>query len=297
MANVVAATQNWAAYMTSWEPVTATKLLFGAWTSAQKDRYAYVAWDSDPLACTANATTTFGYQAQALAYDGVFPIGGDPAVAAASGVTLASLVMPVAAFTLGMIASVNFSQTNGRITGAFKSQAGLAVTVNSQQSATNLDANAYNFYGAYATAATNFNFLYPGSVTGQWVWLDPYINQIYMNSQFQLELMGLLTTVGSVPYTPTGYTLIRQTMQGVITSALNFGAIRQGVALSATQQAEINNAAGLVIAPTIAAQGYYLQILDPGATVRGNRGTPIINFWYADGGAVQFISIASIDVE
>jgi len=39
-----------------------------------------------------------------------------------------------------------------------------------------------------------------------------------------------------------------------------------------------------------------LQVLDPGAQVRGNRGTPVINFWYTDGGAVQQITLASIDI-
>ena len=43
-------------------------------------------------------------------------------------------------------------------------------------------------------------------------------------------------------------------------------------------------------------QDYYLQILDPGAQVRGLRGTPVINFWYTDGGAVQKISLASINI-
>jgi hypothetical protein len=66
--------------------------------------------------------------------------------------------------------------------------------------------------------------------------------------------------------------------------------------LSALQIAEVNTAAGLAIDSTLFAQGYYLQILDPTAQVRGNRGTPVINYWYTDGGAVQSITMASIDV-
>ena len=52
----------------------------------------------------------------------------------------------------------------------------------------------------------------------------------------------------------------------------------------------------VIVSTTLEQQGYYLQILDPGAQVRGNRGTPVINFWYTDGGAVQKITVASIDV-
>jgi hypothetical protein len=43
--------------------------------------------------------------------------------------------------------------------------------------------------------------------------------------------------------------------------------------------------------------GYYLQILDPGAIVRGGRGSPKCTLWYTDGGSVQKINLASIDVQ
>jgi hypothetical protein len=39
-----------------------------------------------------------------------------------------------------------------------------------------------------------------------------------------------------------------------------------------------------------------LQILDPGATVRAERGSPVINFWYTDGGSIQFITMSSLDI-
>jgi len=81
-----------------------------------------------------------------------------------------------------------------------------------------------------------------------------------------------------------------------INAAVNFGTIRAGITLSESQAAQVNAAAGRSVSQTIEQQGYYLQILDPGATVRANRGTPVINFWYTDGGAIQQISIASIDI-
>jgi hypothetical protein len=81
-----------------------------------------------------------------------------------------------------------------------------------------------------------------------------------------------------------------------INAALAFGTIRTGVTLSAAQISEVNLAAGVDAASVIQTAGYYLQILDPGAQVRGLRGSPIVNFWYSDGGAVQFINMASIDI-
>ena len=219
--------------------------------------------------------------ADAAAYDGVVPVYN---------------TKDLAAFVLGSVASIDFSRTNGRITAAFKSQPGFAATVTDQQIAANLLANGYSFYGAYSTANDNFNFLYNGQMTGKWKWLDTFVDQVYLNSQFQLALLSLLTTVKSIPYNESGYSLIRTAMIDPISQALNFGGIRTGITMSASQKAQVNQAAGQDVSTIIEQQGYYLQILDPGAQVRGNRGTPVINFWYTDGGAVQKITVASIDI-
>lgn len=274
-------TQNWVDFMTIWEPVTADKTAFAVWTNNQNQRYAYIVWDTDAQAIVNGSTTNFGYLAKTAAYDGVVPVYN---------------TKELAAFVLGSVASIDFSRTNGRITAAFKSQPGFTATVTDQQIAANLLANGYSFYGAYATANDNFNFLYNGQMTGKWKWLDTFVNQVYLNSQFQLALMTLLAQVKSIPYNESGYSLIRAAMIDPITSALNFGAIRSGISMSASQKAQVNQAAGLDVSTTIEQQGYYLQILDPGAQVRGNRGTPVINFWYTDGGAVQKITVASIDI-
>ena len=281
MDNVKSKTQNWVDFMTIWEPVTADKTAFAVWTNNQNQRYAYIVWDTDAQAIVNGSTTNFGYLAKTAAYDGVVPVYN---------------TKELAAFVLGAVASIDFSRTNGRITAAFKSQPGFTATVTDQQIAANLLANGYSFYGAYATANDNFNFLYNGQMTGKWKWLDTFVDQVYLNSQFQLALISLLTSVKSIPYNESGYSLIRAAMIDPITAGLNFGSIRTGITLSASQKAQVNQAAGLDVSTIIEQQGYYLQILDPGAQVRGNRGTPVINFWYTDGGAVQKITVASIDI-
>lgn len=281
MDRVTAATQNWVSFTTLWEPDTTNKLLFADWTTAQNQRYAYIAWDTDAQAIVQGSTTCFGAQAKAAEYDGVVPVYN---------------TVDLAVFVLGMVASIDFSRTNARITGAFKSQSGFTATVTDQQIGENLLDNGYSFYGVYATANDNFNFLYNSQMTGRWRWLDTFVNQVYLNSQFQLALMTLLTSVGSIPYNEAGYTLVRAAMADPIAQMLNFGGIRPGVILSQSQAAQVNQAAGRDVAGTIEQQGYYLQVLDPGAQVRGNRGTPVINFWYTDGGAVQQITVASIDI-
>lgn len=273
-------TTMWASFATMWEPSGSDETAFAVWCNAQNQRYLYVAWDTDANAIVSGNTTNFGYLAKAAAYDAVLPLYA-PSV-------------NYAAFILGAIASIDFSQTNGRATLAYKSQSGLVTTVSDQQTAANLIANGYSYYGAYATAADNFNFLYNGQITGKWKWADTYVNQIRLNSDLQAALLSLLTSVKSVPYTNAGYDLIRSAMMDPVRSALNFGTIRAGVALSISQAAQVNQAAGRDVATEISQRGFYLQVMDPGATVRQNRGTPVINFWYADGGAVQKINLPSI---
>ena len=296
MEAVVAQQQNWATFMTTFEPDGATKLLFADWVNAQDQRYAYAAWDSDETAVIADSDGTFGAIVNTLEYDGVIPISGDSVYCTAQGTTLADASRDVAAFVLGSVASIDFSRTNARITNAFKSQSGLGISCADEQKAENLMGNGYNFYGSYATANDEFVFLYDGQMSGKWKYIDPYANQIYMNAQFQLALLTLLTTVPSIPYNEEGYNLIRAAMQDPIEQAVNFGGIRKGVQLSNQQKAVINSAAGVDIDRVIEQDGWYLQVKDPGAQVRGNRGTPVINFWYTDGGAVHKIQVASIDV-
>lgn len=274
-------TQNWANFMTVWEPLVADKMLFAAWVNAQNQRYAYVCWDSDITVTQSGNTTSFGPQVIAGNYNGVIPVYPQA---------------DKAAFICGMTASIDFTQRNGRLTFAYKGQSGLLADVTDPTIAANLIANGYNFYGAYATANQAFTFLQPGSTPGVWKWIDAYINQIYLNSQFQLALMTLMSATKSLPYNTAGYGMINAACMDPINQALNFGSIRAGVPLSAQQAASVNMAAGVPIDGSLTNQGFYLQILPASAQVRGLRQSPPCTFWYMDGGSIQKINLASIDV-
>jgi hypothetical protein len=187
--------------------------------------------------------------------------------------------------------------TTGPPTLAFRSQSGLAAEVTDATTANNLIANGYGFYGAYATAAQGFLFAYPGSISGLFLWADSYINQIWLNNQLQLALMTLLSNAKSIPYNTAGYSLIRAAMQDPINQALNFGAIRAGVTLSASQAAQINNAVGGQVAQVVQTQGWYVDIQNATPQVRAARGTPPIVFYYMDGQSVQKITLASVEVQ
>jgi hypothetical protein len=202
-----------------------------------------------------------------------------------------------AAFILGAAASINFGQEDGRITFKFRNQTGLLAGCTDANSRAILIANKYNLYGSYGTANQGFIYMAPGSVTGPFTWADSYVNQIYMNSQFQLALIELMTNSLSLPYNQEGYSKVKAACADVINAMLTFGAIRVGVILSAAEAAEVNSAAGLAIDQTLTNQGWYLQVLDPGAQARGQRTTPACNFFYMDGGSIQMIALASIDVQ
>jgi hypothetical protein len=173
----------------------------------------------------------------------------------------------------------------------------MATGVNNQTIANQLEANGYNYYGAVASQRDGFNFFYPGLVTGPYKTLRPYVEQIWLNNNFQLALLNLLTTVKKVPYNPAGMGLIRAACLDPIDAAVNFGAIEANVTLSQAQIAEVNSAAGTQIDTSLATVGWYLQILEASAQTRAKGGSPPITFWYMDGGAVRRLNIASIDVQ
>lgn len=281
MDDITGVTQNWATFMTLWEPNTATKTLFAVWSNAQNQRYLYVAWDSDVLAKQSGNTTAFGPLCVAANYNGVCPVY--PAA-------------DKAAFICGTAASIDFSEKNGRITFAYKGQSGLTADVTNATDAANLTANGYNFYAAYAIANDRFTFLQTGKVPGQWKWIDAFINEIQLNAQLQLAILSLMASIKSLPFNDEGYSLVRAACMDPINQALNFGSIRTGIPLSSSQAAQVNSAAGLPIAQTLTNQGFYLQILPATAQVRGLRGSPPCKLWYTDGGSIQKIDLTSTDV-
>ncbi|HEY6030510.1 MAG TPA: DUF3383 domain-containing protein [Gaiellaceae bacterium] len=292
MDGVKAVTQDWATFMTCFDPDNSgntNKLAFASWANGQNDRFGYVCWDTDVSpAQSVPASSSLGYLLAASDYSGTCLIGND-----VSHVVGASQ----AAFVCGSAASIDFTQRNGRITFAFKSQTGLAATCSDASAAANLIANGYNFYGDYATANDEFVFFYPGSVSGPFKWFDSFVNEIWLNNQFQLALMVLLTNTPSIPYNKAGYVLIEAACLDVINQGLFFGAFRAGVTLSQAQRAEVKNAAGIDIGDTLQQQGWYFQVLDASPQVRAARGSPPINFWYMDGQSVQKIVLASINVQ
>lgn len=296
MNGIVAVTTAWATFMTAFDPDggsgNTVKQAFAAWKNSQNNRYAYVCADTDvtPTA-SVPATGSLGH---------ILANNND------SGTCLVyePTDLNLSAFICGMAASIDFSATRGRITAAYKSQAGLLAGVTDPTVAANLAGNpqgssfgnGYNFYGAYGAANANFVWFQRGTTTGPFRWFDSYINQIWLNNAFQAALLTLLQNAPSIPYNNAGSALIEAALADPIVAGLNFGAFAPG-AISALQVAEVNAAAGAQISNTLQAQGWYLQVLQASAAVRATRGSPPCKFWYLDRGSVQAITLASIALQ
>lgn len=279
--------QNWALFTTTWEPASADEQAFAAWVSAQNSRYGYVAWDSDVNAKTAGSTSTFMYSVLSAGQKGVIPVWGD---------------YTHAAFVLGYAAALNFSRYNGRATLAFKQQSGLLPAVTTSADASALTANGYNFYGQYANAKSQWNFMSNGSTSGRDtgganIWLDTFLNAIWLNSNLQLAMANMLMSYGSIPYNADGYAAIAAAAMDPIETAVTFGAIRTGVTLSNSQKQQVISIVGSDVSSSISAKGYYLKIWDAPASVRVARQSPTITLLYTDGQSIQQIVISSVEIQ
>jgi len=292
MNNVVSQTTNWATFKLMFDPDNgsgfAQKMLFAQWknTALGGNRFGYVATDTDPVPPTETPDPSSFAAALAAVSDSGTCLIWEPA---GSGEGLSQ-------FICGAAASINFQQTNGRITFAFKWQAGLVAGVTTQQAAANLLANGYNFGGAYGAANQNFTWFQNGQCTGPFAWFDSYINQIWLNNSFQLALLELLQNSLSIPYNAAGNALIAAALADPIQAGLNFGAFAPGT-ISAAEIAEVNNQAGANVAGTLQTQGWFLQILPATAQQRAARQSPPCTFWYLDRGSVQQINLASVSVD
>jgi hypothetical protein len=277
-------TQNWASFMTVEEPDTDGKLDFAEWVQTTGDRYAYIAWDSDESILAGVSADSFGALCVADELDGICPIY-DP-------------TGDIAAFICGAIASIDFEATQGRITFAFKGQAGLAATITNETEANNAVSNGYNYYGAFATANDRFVMFQKGTTPGAWAWLDSYINQIWLTNALQLVFMDTFAALNSIPFNQVGYGILRTAAGDPIRAALNSGVIQPGVELSASQRAYINvNVGSNDAAGVVESQGWYLDIKPAAPSARAARTSPPMVLYYTDGGSIQEIELNSIEVQ
>lgn len=292
---IIAQNRNWVTFFTAFDPDNSgntVKQAFAAWTTTQNNRFAYLCGDTDVTPTnTLPATSSLGY---ILANNG----------SKGTALLWQPSDMNVPAFVSGAAASIDFTERGGRISFASRQQAGMVAGVTDGTAAVNLGGspqtsdrgNGYSFYGAYGSANEQFVWLQRGFVTGEFNWLDSYINSIWFASACQNALLELQRNSRSIPYTTPGRVLMKSALADPIKDALNFGMFGPGP-LSDSQIAAVNQAAGANVANTLQTQGYYLQILQATAQVRAARTTPPAKLWYIDSGSMQAITLASIALQ
>ena len=293
MTSLIAVNQNWAAFAHDFDPDggsgNTNKLAFAAWNAGQNNRFLYVPMDPDQSpATTVPATSSLGYL--------VGPNGNNYGGCAPISEVSSSPAYSVS-FLLGYVASLNFNAPNGRAAAAFRTQNGLGAGVTNQTYASNLSSNGYNYVGAFGNANSTAVFLYPGQVSGQFLWIDSYVNQIWLNASLQAAVVNAFTSFPSFPYNPEGYSLIEAACAPVIQQFVKYGGARANVTLSASQIAAVNSQSGKQIAPTLSQQGWWLGVSDPGAIARAARQTPVCVFFYVDGGSIQNLTLSSLLVQ
>lgn len=283
MTRVAALSGNWAIFTHAWAADEDDRLAFAAWNSAQTFQFIYAPWDTDAAGLSSNNPASFGNIVHATPYQNVVPVRGDLSNAMA---------------VLAWGASTNLQMTEGRNTLAFRQPVALVGSVvDSLANAEALLSNGYTYLGSYASQANTYTVFYNGSIGGQFEWADTALGQIALRRNLGQALFETLLAYKSLPYNAEGYNAVYQGAQDVIGQFVANGVIRAGVALSASQRAQINAQAGFDIAGQVSDLGWYLQVTDPlTTTVRTERGSPTVNFWYCDGGSIQKIVVSSTTV-
>ncbi|MGX7346283.1 DUF3383 family protein [Acetobacter pasteurianus] len=287
LTNAAAASADWCAFAFAQEPDATAKTAIAAWMPTNPNRYWGIVQDNDASILQAESHC-FGSTVAAQATPGLTCLCNTD-----GNGTLA------AALCLGWAASINPQRNAGRTTLMFRNNGGVTPADITATQAQALLQNGYSFYGSYKSGDSTFSFLNNGAASGAFAWADSYLNQIWMTSSFQSDLLTLFSAVGQIPYAVQGDTLLATAVQNTIDTAVAFGAIQPNVTLSAAQAQVVNAQAGRSIADTLATRGWYLL---PGASTasaatRAKRGPVQARFFYMDGQSVQSISLATVEVQ
>lgn len=274
---------NWVTFTTLYEADEDEIIGLAQWSNDQDVDYLYCPYTTSAADTLPSNKSNLPNKMKELNLEGVALTYG--------GLNYAILIMAIAG-------SIDWNRENGLPTFKFKSQSGLAASVIDETTSENLIGMNVNYYGRYATRADEFILFAEGAMLGgDYGYIDTYLGMVWLKNKLQRALMSGLTSIGRVPYTDSGYTIIHAWMSDPITQAKLNGVIQAGVSLSQAQKAQLINEIGEDVSNTIYTDGYYVQVDDPGANARANRESPTIGIWYTYGGAVHKLDVPLALVE
>lgn len=279
MNNIINTNQNWILFNSLVELTDDQKTELCAWANGSKNRFGYVVHDTTAEGTIANNANCFVQKVVvANGYENIFPVYG-------------SYLYSVTA--LAYAASVDFARTNGRVSFKFRGFSGLAPNVSDLATAQALKSNGYNFYGSYSLNKTMAQYASDGAISGKFVWLDSFIDQVWINASLVGAYANLFTNNQSYPFNQNGYGAIQAATIDVANQALTFGAIQKGVVLDQAQIRIVNNTVGKDISATLYSEGWYLFIPTQTGAARLERDLKGAIFYYVDGQLIQSINMSS----
>lgn len=279
MNNIINTNQNWIPFETLVDLNEQQNSELSAWTNSQKSRFVFVYHETSAEATIPNNANCF-YQKVVVAngYEGTFPVYGS---------------YLYGAMALAYSGSIDFARTNGRVSFKFRGFSGLAPNVSDLATAQALKSNGYNFYGSYSLNKTMAQYASDGAISGKFVWLDSFINQVWINANLVGAYANLFTNNQSYPFNQNGYGAIQAATIDVANQAINFGAIQKGVVLDQAQIRIVNNTVGKDISATLYSEGWYLFIPTQTGSARLERELQGAIFYYVDGQLIQSINMSS----
>ena len=161
-------TDNWVTFTNAYTATDDEMLELAAWSNAQGIDYLYVPWDDGADLADITVDTSIADKLE------------EANVAATAGVY--DNTANTAAFVAGTIASIDWNRRNGTITLAHKKQSGLAARVVDAATASALETKKWNFVGNYATRNDQFIRFFPGCMFGDYRFVDPYVNAIWLKN-------------------------------------------------------------------------------------------------------------------
>lgn len=193
---------------------------------------------------------------------------------------------------VGIIASVDLTQSNSAITLAWKQQTGLLPSVTNTNIARILDQKGINYYGKVALtgSALTQNFFYPGAISGKWVFVDNLVGAVWIAFQCQFEVVAVFLGVGEVPIDPDGQGQVRTALNTALEGSKANGIVVTGLTFDNATAIEIKTTFG-IDSIELTNNGYAILNTLPIAGLRKLRVSSPWYVLYTKGSAYQFLPI------
>ncbi|MGL4898012.1 MAG: DUF3383 family protein [Cetobacterium sp.] len=250
------------------------------WCSSKGTRFVYIPYTTDVRVLSPNDSTQIAYLCSDLS--GIAPIYGTSLIASFFG-------------SIG--ACIDYEQNNGVITFALKKQSGLKTVIDNTIEYDNILNNGYNTYAIFGNVSSEYKFTQPGKITGNYLWIDAYYNQVWLKDMMVNKIAVLMQNNKRIPFSQQGFQIVQATIENVLDLGLNNGCIESQIQLDQDVIDQINQEAGRVISTVLFSKGYFISIKEPTQVLRTSRQLPQCDVWYTYSGAIHYIELDLIQIQ